>query len=68
MTGDGLAQHLAAAGVEGGVQGQSAVTVVFKAVTFQPSGRERQHRIEPVQGLNGRLLIDAEHRGVAAPG
>ena len=35
--------------------------VVLEAVTFGASRRERQDRIETIQGLNGGLLIDAEH-------
>jgi hypothetical protein len=30
-------------------------------VAFGASGRERQDEIETIQGLNGGLLIDAEH-------
>ncbi len=30
-------------------------------MALKPSGRERQHRIEPVERLDRRLLIDAEH-------
>jgi len=37
------------------------VAVVLEAVTFGASRRERQDGIETVQGLNGGLLIDAEH-------
>ena len=37
------------------------MAVVLEAVTFGASRRERQDGIETVQGLNGGLLIDAEH-------
>ena len=37
------------------------MAVVLKTVAFGASRRERQNRIQPVQGLNGRLLIHAEH-------
>jgi len=37
------------------------VTVVLEAVAFGTSRRERQDGIETIQGLNGGLLIDAEH-------
>lgn len=35
-----------------------------EAVTFRPAGREREDRVETIEGLNGRLLIDAEHGGM----
>ena len=35
--------------------------VVLEAVTFGASRRERQDGIETIQGLNGGLLIHAEH-------
>jgi hypothetical protein len=41
-----------------------AVPVVLEAVAFGASRRERQDGIETIQGLNGGLLIDAEHGGV----
>ena len=58
----GLAQHLAGLRVERRVQRQRAVAVVLKAVPLGAPGRQRQHRIEPVQGLDRRLLIHAKHR------
>jgi hypothetical protein len=33
-------------------------------MTFQPAGRQRQHRIEPVQGLNRGLFVHDEHHRV----
>jgi hypothetical protein len=44
------------------------VPVVFEAVAFGTSRRERQDGIETIQGLNGGFLIDAEHGRVAAVG
>ena len=38
--------------------------VVFEAVPLGAAGRQRQDRIEAVQGLNRRFLIDGEDRGV----
>ena len=35
--------------------------VVFEAVAFGASRRERQDGIETIQGLNGGFLIDAKH-------
>jgi len=37
------------------------MAIVFEAVPFCAAGRQRQHRIEPVQRLNGRRLIHAKH-------
>ena len=60
----GLAKDLTGLCIEGGVQGQCAMPVVLKAVPLGAPGRQRQHRVLAVQRLNGRLLIDAEHRGM----
>jgi hypothetical protein len=38
------------------------VAVVLKVVTLQPSGRQWQHRIEPIQSLDSSLFIDAKDR------
>jgi hypothetical protein len=38
------------------------VAVVFEAVTLSPAGRQRQHRIQPIQGLDRSLLIHAKCR------
>lgn len=35
--------------------------VVFESVALGATGGKPQHRIEPVQRLNGGLLIDTEH-------
>lgn len=37
------------------------MAIVLEAVTFGASRRERQNGIETIQGLNGGLLIEAEH-------
>ena len=37
------------------------MTVVLKTVAFGTSRREGENRIQPVQGLNGCFLIDAEY-------
>jgi len=38
--------------------------VVLKAVAFSAAGRKREDGIEPIQSLNGSLLIQAENRGM----
>ena len=53
VTGGGLSNHLAGAHIEGGVERESAVTVVFEAVALGTAGRKRQDRVEPAQCLNG---------------
>jgi len=42
------------------------VALILEAVPLDPPGRQRQHRIEPIQRLNRRLLIDAEHAMLSA--
>jgi hypothetical protein len=37
------------------------VAVVLEAVAFGASQRDRQDGIKTIQGLNGGILIDAEH-------
>src|SRR6266849_851206 len=64
MASRGFAVAPAGGGVEGGIQRERSVPVVLEAMTFGASGGERQDGIEPIQGLNGGLLIDAEHRRV----
>ena len=61
VAGGGLAVDAAGGGIERRIQGERAVPVVLEAVAFGASRRERQDGIETVQGLNGGLLIDAEH-------
>jgi site-specific recombinase XerD len=58
----GLADYLAAPGVERGVQRQGPVARVFKTVALGPPRRQRQHRLKPVQGWDGGLFVDAKHR------
>ena len=57
---DGLADHFAGLRIERGVERQRAVAEVFKAVTFGAAGRQRQHRVEPVERLNRRLFVDGK--------
>ena len=40
------------------------MSVVLEAVPFGASWRQRQDRVQPIEGLNRRLLVDAEHGGV----
>src|ERR1700730_8473427 len=64
MACSGFAVNTAGGGVESGIQGEGSVPVVLEAMTFGASWGERQDGIETIQGLNGGLLIDPEHRRV----
>src|ERR1700743_2614904 len=54
--------HATGGGFQRGVQGKRAVAVIFEAVALGAARRKRQDWIEPIQSLNGSLLIDAENR------
>jgi hypothetical protein len=54
-----LPEHGARLGIEGGVQGQGSMPIVFEAMPLRPTRRQGQHWIFAIQGLDGRLLIDA---------
>jgi len=56
-----LAQDLSAGNLESGVERQSAVPEILKAVALGTPGRKGQNRIQPIESLNGALLIHAEH-------
>jgi hypothetical protein len=40
------------------------MSVLLEALTFGASWRQRQDRVEPIERLNRRLFVDAEHHGV----
>src|SRR5271169_473758 len=61
MAGSGFAVDATGGGIQCRIQRERAMPVVLEAVPFGASGRERQDGIETIQGLNGGLLIDAEH-------
>jgi hypothetical protein len=60
----GFAVDTTGGGIQRSIQGERSVPVVLEAVTFRASRRERQDGIEAIQGLNGCLLINAEHSRV----
>ena len=64
VTGGGLGNHLTGAHIQGGVERESAVTVVFEAVALGTARRKWQDGVEAVQCLNGALFIDRENRRV----
>lgn len=56
----GFAVDAAGSGIQRRIQGDRSMSVVFEPMAFGAAGRKRQHRIEPVQRLNGGLLVDTE--------
>jgi hypothetical protein len=60
----GFAMNAAGSRVQRCIQGERSVPLVFESVAFGATGRKRQDRIEPIQSLNRRLLIDTEHSGM----
>src|SRR5215469_17265790 len=61
----GFAMNPSCGRVQGGIEGECSVAEVLETVAFGTSGRKRQNRVQPVQCLDRRLFIDAEHRRVA---
>src|SRR5882672_4836805 len=60
----GLAENFPSLRIQGCVERERSMTMVFETVLFGSSRRERQAAVEPVQGLNGTLLIYAENGGI----
>jgi hypothetical protein len=56
-----FADHGAVGDVEGGEQAGHAVAGVVVSTALGHPGHHGQHRLGPVQGLDLRLLVDAEH-------
>src|SRR5262245_63655373 len=52
----GLTEDCSRPGVQGCIERESSVAIVLKAVSFGPPGRERQHGVEPIEGLDGGFL------------
>gem|GEM_PF-3736671 len=63
MARHGAAEHLTRVGIERRIQGQCTVPVVLEPMLFRAAGGARQDRINPVERLNRRFLIDAEDDG-----
>jgi hypothetical protein len=64
MAGGGSSVHAAGLGVQRGIQRKCSMPVVLGAVTLRSPRRKLQNGIEPIQGLDGGFLIDAEHGGM----
>ena len=60
-----FAQDLSAGNLQGGVERQSAMPEILKAVALGTPGRKGQNRIQPIESLNSALLIHAEHGRVS---
>ena len=58
-------QRLAAVDIQCGDQRLSAMADVFEFTTTQPARRRRASRMLALNGLNSRLLINAEHHCVS---
>src|SRR6266700_6913066 len=61
VVGSCLPEHLAGLGVERGVQRKGPPADVLEAVALGSTGRQGQHRIASVEGLDGGLLVQAEY-------
>jgi len=64
VAGRSSSMHPAGFGIQRGIERKRSMPVVLEAVTLGSSRRKRQHGIEPIQGLDGGFLIDAEHGGM----
>jgi hypothetical protein len=64
MAAGGPAQDLSAGRVECRIERKGAMAEVFEAVPFGPPRRERQHRVQAIERLNGTLFIHAEDGSV----
>jgi hypothetical protein len=59
-----LAKHLSGPRVEGGVERQGPMAKVLESVAFGSPRRERKHRIQAIERLDGCLFIKTEYGGV----
>ena len=60
----GFAHDRSLRGNQRRIQGNGPVTVLFESVPLSSSWRKSQHRIKPVERLDGGRIIDTEVRGV----
>jgi hypothetical protein len=58
----GFSDHFSRPSVQRGIQRESSVPVVLKAVTFSASRRQWEHGVAAVECLNRRFLINAKNR------
>src|SRR5258708_3293951 len=62
MAGRGSAEDFTTLGVERRKERKRPVPIIFKTVPLCAPWTQGQHRIQPIQCLNGTFLVDAEHR------
>src|SRR6185503_9100563 len=59
-----FSQHLSGGGIQSSIQRQRSMAIILKTVTLGTPGRERQNRVQPIQSLDGGLLINTKNRRV----
>src|SRR5712692_11687975 len=64
LAGGGVTQDAAALDVQRRVEGKRSMPEVLEPVPLQPARRQGQNRVESIQRLDRRLLVQAEHRGM----
>ena len=62
MTGGSFAEDFATLGIERGKERKRPVPIIFKTMPLRAPWAQGQHRIQPIQCLNGAFLVDAEYR------
>jgi hypothetical protein len=62
MAGRSFAEDFTTLGVERRKERKRPVPIIFKTVPLCAPWAQGQHRIQPIQCLNGTFLVDAEHR------
>ena len=60
MAGGSFSVHASGLGVERRIQRKRAMSVILEAMTLSTSRRERQDRVESIEGLNGGFFVDTE--------
>src|SRR2546423_10758811 len=61
MPGSWPAKHRTSLRLQGCVEREGSVSVVFKAVAFSAPWRHRQNWVQSIKGLNGALFVYAEN-------
>ena len=63
-----FAQDLSAGNLQCGVERESAMPEILKAVALGTSGRKGQNRIKPIESLNGALFSSTQNTAASAGG
>jgi hypothetical protein len=64
--GTGLADYLAAPDIESCIEREPSMAIIFKTVSFSPTGRQRQHWVQTIQHLI-RFFRSANYRYLRLP-